>query len=229
MVGGEDEAEVEPVYGRTYLPRKFKTVVAVPPSNEVDIFAHDLGFIAILDKKNQVTGWNVTVGGGMGMTHGEPDTFPRTADLMGFWQPEDAIKVAEAVMTVQRDWGNRKNRKNARLKYTIERYGLDAFRAEVEKRVGKTLGAPEALHLHGQRRPLRLGRGRRRPPPPDPLRAGGPDQGYRGRRAIPLGPAPHRRGARRAISASPATRTSSSPTSRRRSAPRSTRWSTSTA
>ena len=87
VVGGEEDAEVEPIYGRTYLPRKFKIVVAVPPSNEVDIFAHDLGFIAILDKKNQVTGWNVTVGGGMGMTHGEPDTFPRTADVMGFWRP----------------------------------------------------------------------------------------------------------------------------------------------
>lgn len=142
VVGGEEE-EVEPVYGRTYLPRKFKIVVAVPPSNEVDIFAHDLGFIAILDKKNQVTGWNVTVGGGMGMTHGEPETFPRTADVMGFVKPEDAIKVAEAVMTVQRDWGNRKNRKNARLKYTIERYGLAAFRAEVETRIGKKLGEPK--------------------------------------------------------------------------------------
>ncbi|GJD71276.1 Sulfite reductase [NADPH] hemoprotein beta-component [Methylobacterium gnaphalii] len=103
----------------------------------------DLGFIAILDKKNQLTGWNVTVGGGMGMTHGETDTFPRTAEVMGFCKPEDAVKVAEAVMTVQRDWGNRKSRKNARLKYTIERYGLDAFRAEVEKRTGKKLGAPK--------------------------------------------------------------------------------------
>jgi sulfite reductase (NADPH) hemoprotein beta-component len=143
VVGGEDVAEVEPVYGKTYLPRKFKTVIAVPPSNEVDIFAHDLGFIAILDKKNQLTGWNVTVGGGMGMTHGETDTFPRTADVMCFVKPEDALKAAEAVMTVQRDWGNRKVRKNARLKYTIERYGLAAFRAEVEKRVGKPLADPK--------------------------------------------------------------------------------------
>ncbi|GEP11422.1 NADPH-dependent assimilatory sulfite reductase hemoprotein subunit [Methylobacterium gnaphalii] len=141
VVGGEEE--FEPVYGKTYLPRKFKIVIAVPPSNEVDVFAHDLGFIAILDKKNQLTGWNVTVGGGMGMTHGETDTFPRTAEVMGFCKPEDAVKVAEAVMTVQRDWGNRKSRKNARLKYTIERYGLDAFRAEVEKRTGKKLGAPK--------------------------------------------------------------------------------------
>ena len=139
VVGGEDE--VEPVYGKTYLPRKFKTVIAVPPSNEVDVFAQDLGFIAILDKKNAVTGWNITVGGGMGMTHGEPDTFPRTADVMGFCKAQDALRYAEAVMTVQRDWGNRKNRKNARLKYTIQRYGLDAFRAEVEARAGKPLEA----------------------------------------------------------------------------------------
>lgn len=149
VVGGEDAAEIEPVYGRTYLPRKFKTVVAVPPSNEVDIFAHDLGFIAILDKKNKLTGWNVTVGGGMGMTHGETDTFPRTADVMCFVEPEDALKAAEAVMTVQRDWGNRKNRKNARLKYTIERYGLKAFRAEVEKRVGKPLADPKPFTFTG--------------------------------------------------------------------------------
>ncbi|KQO61714.1 sulfite reductase [Methylobacterium sp. Leaf88] len=153
VVGGEDAAEIEPIYGKTYLPRKFKTVVAVPPSNEVDIFAHDLGFIAILDEKGGVTGWNVTVGGGMGMTHGETDTFPRTADVMCFVAPEDALKVAEAVMTVQRDWGNRKVRKNARLKYTIERYGLAAFRAEVETRVGKPLADPKpfAFTANGDR------------------------------------------------------------------------------
>jgi len=148
VVGGEDEVqEVEPIYGKTYLPRKFKTVIAVPPSNEVDVFAHDLGFIAILDKKNAVTGWNITVGGGMGMTHGEPDTFPRTADVMGFCKAQDALRYAEAVMTVQRDWGNRKNRKNARLKYTIERYGLDAFRAEVEARAGQKLEAPKPFEF----------------------------------------------------------------------------------
>ncbi|MCC0808473.1 NADPH-dependent assimilatory sulfite reductase hemoprotein subunit [Methylobacterium sp. W2] len=147
VIGGEPE--FEPVYGRTYLPRKFKIVIAVPPSNEVDVFAHDLGFIAILDNKNKVTGWNVTVGGGMGMTHGEPDTFPRTADVMLFCKPDEAVRVAEAVMTVQRDWGNRKNRKNARLKYTIERYGLAAFRAEVEKRIGKTLADPKPFTFTG--------------------------------------------------------------------------------
>ena len=139
VVGSEED---EPVYGRTYLPRKFKTVVAVPPSNEVDIFAHDLGFIAILDASGAVEGWNVTVGGGMGMTHGEPETFPRLADVMLFCEPDWAVRVAEAVMTVQRDWGDRTNRKAARLKYTIERHGLAAFRAEVETRVGRTFAEP---------------------------------------------------------------------------------------
>ncbi len=139
IAGGEEEV-IEPIYGKTYLPRKFKIVIAVPPSNDVDIFAHDLGYIAILDAQGNVTGWNVTVGGGMGMTHGEPDTYPRTADVMGFCRTEDAVKIAEAVVTVQRDWGDRKSRKHARLKYTIEDRGLDAFRAEVEKRAGVKLG-----------------------------------------------------------------------------------------
>jgi sulfite reductase (NADPH) hemoprotein beta-component len=138
IAGGEQEVS-EPIYGKTYLPRKFKTAVAVPPSNDVDVFAHDLGFIAILDDKGEVTGWNVTVGGGMGMTHGEPDTWPRTADVMGFCATGDAVKVAEAVVTVQRDWGDRANRKHARLKYTIEDRGLVAFCAEVEKRAGVSL------------------------------------------------------------------------------------------
>ena len=84
---------VEPIYGKTYLPRKFKIVVAVPPSNDVDVFAHDLGFIAIVDDKGEVAGWNVTVGGGMGMTHGEPDTYPRTADVLGFCPTDDAVAV----------------------------------------------------------------------------------------------------------------------------------------
>ena len=133
IAGGEGEV-VEPIYGKTYLPRKFKVVVAAPPSNDVDIFAHDLGYIAITDESGNIAGWNVTVGGGMGMTHGEPDTYPRIAEAMGFCRTEDVLKVSEAVVTVQRDWGDRKNRKHARLKYTIEDRGLDAFRAEVEKR-----------------------------------------------------------------------------------------------
>ena len=91
IAGGEDRV-VEPIYGTTYLPRKFKIAVAVPPSNDVDVFAHDLGYIAILDKKGNLAGYNVTVGGGMGMTHGEPETYPRTADVMGFCRPEEALR-----------------------------------------------------------------------------------------------------------------------------------------
>jgi sulfite reductase (NADPH) hemoprotein beta-component len=142
IAGGEDEV-IEPIYGSTYLPRKFKIAFAVPPSNDVDIFAHDLGFIAIVDKKRAVIGYNVTVGGGMGMTHGEPETYPRTADVMGFCRPEDAVAVAEAVVTVQRDWGDRSDRKHARLKYTIDDHRLDAFRTEVERRSRIKLAKPK--------------------------------------------------------------------------------------
>lgn len=135
--------EVEPIYGPTYLPRKFKTVVAVPPENDVDIYAQDLGFIAITDKAGKVTGYNVTVGGGMGMTHGEPETYPRTADVMGYCTVKQAVEVAEKVVMVQRDHGDRSNRKHARLKYTIEDHGIDWFRAEVEKRLGYKLKKPK--------------------------------------------------------------------------------------
>jgi sulfite reductase (NADPH) hemoprotein beta-component len=138
---GPAKKEVEPIYGTHYLPRKFKIVIAVPPSNDVDIFAHDLGYIAIVEG-GKLVGYNVTVGGGMGMTHGEHDTFPRAADVLGFCTPEQAVDVAEKVVTVQRDWGNRESRKRARLKYTIEDRGLANFRAEVEKRLGYKLGEP---------------------------------------------------------------------------------------
>jgi sulfite reductase (NADPH) hemoprotein beta-component len=138
---GAAKKEQEPIYGTHYLPRKFKVVIAVPPSNDVDIFAHDLGYIAIVEK-GKVVGYNVTVGGGMGMTHGETDTFPRTADLLGFCTPEEAVDLAEKIVTVQRDWGNRESRKRARLKYTIEDRGLDNFCAEVERRLGRKLGKP---------------------------------------------------------------------------------------
>jgi sulfite reductase (NADPH) hemoprotein beta-component len=138
----DTQAAEEPIYSAHYLPRKFKTVVAVPPSNDVDVFAQDLGFIAIVGDDGEVAGYNVTVGGGMGMTHGEVETFPRTADVMGFCRPEQAVDVAEKVVTVQRDFGDRSNRKHARLKYTIEDRGIDWFRAEVERRLGYPLEAP---------------------------------------------------------------------------------------
>jgi sulfite reductase (NADPH) hemoprotein beta-component len=143
----DTQVEEEPIYGRHYLPRKFKTVVAVPPSNDVDVFAHDLGFIAITDEAGEVIGYNVAVGGGMGMTHGEPETYPRTADIMGFCRPEQAVVVAEQVVTVQRDFGDRANRKHARLKYTIEDRGLAWFRAEVERRLGFRLETPRPFRF----------------------------------------------------------------------------------
>ena len=133
-IAGSGEEE-EPIYGATYLPRKFKIGFAVPPDNDVDVFAQDLGFIAIIEN-DALAGYVVTAGGGMGATHGDPETYPRVADVLGFIAPADVIRVAEAVVTTQRDWGNRAVRKRARLKYTIDDHGLDAFRAEVEKRAG---------------------------------------------------------------------------------------------
>jgi sulfite reductase (NADPH) hemoprotein beta-component len=135
-IAGADEHE--PIYGETYLPRKFKTAFAVPPVNDVDIFANDLGFIAIVED-GAVVGYNVTIGGGFGATHGDPSTYPRLADVIGFVTPDQVIPVAEGVITTQRDWGNRTERKRSRLKYTIDDRGLANFTAEVERRAGFAL------------------------------------------------------------------------------------------
>ncbi|KAJ3298915.1 hypothetical protein HK104_010149 [Borealophlyctis nickersoniae] len=136
----------EPFYGKTYLPRKFKTVIAVPPYNDVDIFAHDLGYIAIIEH-GRIVGYNVTVGGGMGMTHGNKKTYPRLADVLGFCTPDQCIDVGEKVASVQRDHGDRTNRRHARLKYTIEDHGIEWFRNQVEERLGYHLQPPRAFHF----------------------------------------------------------------------------------
>ena len=136
VAGGIEEAE--PIYGRTYLPRKFKIGVALPPHNDVDVFTQDLSFIAI-EEAGTIIGYNVAIGGGMGMTHGEPETYPRAGDVIGFCAPEHAVEVAEKVVTMQRDHGDRSNRKQARLKYTIDRMGLDAFVAGVNARLSVQL------------------------------------------------------------------------------------------
>ncbi len=133
VAGGEPE--VEPMYGDTYLPRKFKTGFAIPPSNDVDVFSQDLGFIAIVED-GELIGYNVTVGGGLGMSHGNAETFPRLADVLGFITADKVNQIGEAILTTQRDYGDRTNRKHARLKYTIQDRGIDWFRAEVEKRSG---------------------------------------------------------------------------------------------
>ncbi len=144
--GAEDEAE--PIYGNTYLPRKFKTAFAVPPQNDVDVYAQDLGFIAIVEA-GELVGYNVTVGGGMGMSHGETGTYPRLADVMGFVEREDVLPVAEAVVTTQRDHGDRTDRKHARLKYTIDDRGLDWFRREVASRSGATIAEARSVEFTG--------------------------------------------------------------------------------
>jgi len=142
--GGGVRRDVEPIYGSTYLPRKFKIAFAIAPRNDVDLFAQDLGFIAIGDDEGLV-GFNVTVGGGMGASHGDASTYPRIADVIGFCAPDQVVAVAEAVVTVQRDYGDRSERKHARLKYTIDDRGLDWFRSEVESRLGFAL-APAGPH-----------------------------------------------------------------------------------
>ena len=133
MVAGGEQKESEPMYGATYLPRKFKTAFVVPPSNDVDVFSQDLGYIAIIED-GKLAGYNVSIGGGLGMSHGNVDTFPRLADVIGFITPEQVIPVGEAVLTTQRDYGDRTNRKHARLKYTLEDKGVAWFREEVEAR-----------------------------------------------------------------------------------------------
>ncbi|MDF1508529.1 assimilatory sulfite reductase (NADPH) hemoprotein subunit [Robertmurraya sp. DFI.2.37] len=127
--------EVEPMYGPVYLPRKFKIGIAIPPSNDVDVFSQDLGFIAIVEE-DRLIGFNVLIGGGMGMTHGDPETYPQIAKVIGFCKPEQMYEVSEKIITIQRDYGNRSNRKNARFKYTVDRLGLSTVKEELNKRLG---------------------------------------------------------------------------------------------
>ncbi len=144
VAGGEPESE--PMYGATYLPRKFKTGFALPPSNDIDVFSQDLGFIAIA-KNDKLVGYNVTVGGGLGMSHGNAETYPRLADVLGFIPADKVNAIGEAVLTTQRDFGDRTNRKHARLKYTIEDRGIAWFKGEVEKRSGVTFGPTRPFHF----------------------------------------------------------------------------------
>jgi sulfite reductase (NADPH) hemoprotein beta-component len=136
----------EPLYGRTYLPRKFKIAIAVPPLNDVDVYAHDLGLIAVVEQ-GRIVGYNVLVGGGMGMTHRVAATFPRLGSLAGFCAAEDIIAVAEHTMCIQRDFGDRHDRGHARFKYTIEDRGVEWFREELARRLGKPLEPARAVHL----------------------------------------------------------------------------------
>jgi sulfite reductase (NADPH) hemoprotein beta-component len=144
--GSDPAAEEEPLYGRTYLPRKFKIAIAVPPQNDIDVYAHDLGLIAIV-QDGRIVGYNVLVGGGMGMTHKIAATFPRLGDIAGFCAVEDVIEVAEHTMCIQRDYGDRHDRSHARFKYTIEDRGVEWFREELARRMGKPLSEARPFHL----------------------------------------------------------------------------------
>ena len=133
------EEDFEPIYGKTYLPRKFKITVAVPPSNDVDIYANCLSFIAIVEA-GELVGYNVAVGGGMGSTHGNEATYPRIADVIGFCRPDQVVDVAEKVVLVQRDFGDRTDRKHSRFKYTVDDYGPDWILAKLNEYLGYELG-----------------------------------------------------------------------------------------
>lgn len=139
-----DEAEnkdfVDPLYGKTYLPRKFKTAFVLPPVNDMDVFTNDLGFIAIVEN-GKIVGYNLCVGGGMGRSHGNEVTYPRLADVIGYFPKEQVVAVAQAVLTIHRDFGDRTDRKHARLKYVVQERGVQFIRDEVNQRAGIKLEA----------------------------------------------------------------------------------------
>jgi len=145
----EDKNFVDPLYGKTYLPRKFKVAFVIPPLNDIDIFTNDLGFIAI-EEQGKLIGYNLLVGGGMGMSHGNAETYPRLADVLGFLTPEHIESVAKAVLTIHRDFGDRTNRKHARLKYVVEERGADWTREEVERRAGIKLAPAKPFQFTKQ-------------------------------------------------------------------------------
>jgi len=146
VAGTPEFEEVEPMYGPTYLPRKFKIGIAVPPANDIDVFSHDLGLIAILEE-DKLVGFNVAIGGGMGSSHGDKSTYPQLGKIIGFCRPDQIQDVAETVITIQRDYGNRSSRKNARFKYTIDRLGLETVKQELENRLGWSLAEAKPYHF----------------------------------------------------------------------------------
>ncbi|MGD0539422.1 MAG: NADPH-dependent assimilatory sulfite reductase hemoprotein subunit [Verrucomicrobiota bacterium] len=141
---------VDPLYGATYLPRKFKVGFAIPPLNDVDVFTNCCGFIAIADAAGALRGFNLAAGGGMGRSHNNDATFPRVADVIGFLPPEKVVEVARAVLTIHRDFGDRSNRRHARLKYVLEDRGPQWFRAEIERRLGFPLSEPAPFKFERQ-------------------------------------------------------------------------------
>jgi sulfite reductase (NADPH) hemoprotein beta-component len=147
QVAGNAVQDYEPLYGPTYLPRKFKITIAIPPHNDTDVYAHDIGLIAIKGDDGNLIGFNLLAGGGMGVTHNMKKTYPRTGSNLGFVSKDKVHIACEKVMLVQRDNGNRANRKNARLKYTIDAMGVDVFKSKVEEYWGEKFGEAKPFHF----------------------------------------------------------------------------------
>lgn len=148
VIDSNDEAEhEEPIYKNIYLPRKFKIGIAIPPSNDVDVFSQDIGLIAIIEE-NKFVGFNIAVGGGMGMTHGDPYTYPQLGRIIGFCPADQVVDIAEKLVTIQRDFGNRSVRKYARFKYTIDARGIDWLKEELHERLGYTLEEARDFHFN---------------------------------------------------------------------------------
>ena len=142
------EPETEPLYGKAYLPRKFKTGIAFPGDNCIDIYSQDIGIVAMLDGE-ELSGFNILVGGGQAMTHGIKTTFPRQADPIAFVKPDQLIPAVETIVSIQRDYGDRTNRKHARMKYVVEEWGVAKFKAEIEERLGYELPPATAIQWEG--------------------------------------------------------------------------------
>lgn len=143
----ERSAEADPLYQDRYLPRKFKIAIAIPPTNDVDVFANDLGLIAIIEN-NELKGFNIAIGGGLGTTHGNANTYPRLGTVIGFTDTEEkTLKAVYEVLTIQRDFGNRSDRKLSRLKYTVDKLGIENFKKELENRIGFDLQSPEPFEF----------------------------------------------------------------------------------
>ncbi|KAL2145679.1 hypothetical protein VTI28DRAFT_6554 [Corynascus sepedonium] len=147
QIAGDAVQDFEPLYGPTYLPRKFKISIAIPPHNDVDVYAHDIGLIAIKGKDGNLEGFNLLAGGGMGSTHNNKKTYPQVGRMLGYVAADEVHIACEKVMLVQRDFGDRKNRKHARLKYTIDDMGVDVFRGKVEELWGKKFQPAQPFHF----------------------------------------------------------------------------------
>ncbi|KAI9745595.1 MAG: hypothetical protein M1818_001129 [Claussenomyces sp. TS43310] len=147
QIVGDVVQDYEPLYGPTYLPRKFKVTIAIPPHNDTDVYAHDIGLVAIEGQDGRLEGFNLLAGGGMGVTHNNKKTYPRTGSSLGFVSKEDVHIACEKIMLIQRDHGDRKNRKHARLKYTIDDMGVDVFRSKVEELWGQKFEQERGFHF----------------------------------------------------------------------------------